>query len=63
MTSSVRNKTQENMIMRELTEIEVSEVSGGLIPLVFGLIALNLAADGILLGYVAYAANNYYNSK
>ena len=49
--------------MRELTETEVSDVSGGLVPLVFAIIGVNLALDGIMLGYAAYAANNYYNSN
>jgi len=47
--------------MRELTENEVSEVSGGLIPLVFGLIGINIALDAAFIAYAAYTANNYYN--
>ena len=49
--------------MRELTENEVSEVSGGLIPLVFGLIAINIALDGLLLGYAHWASANYRASN
>ncbi len=47
--------------MRELTEIEVTEVSGGLIPLVFGIIGINIALDALLIGYASYAASNYRN--
>ena len=46
--------------MRELTETEITEVSGGLAPLVFGLIGLDLALNGLLLGYAAYAQSNFY---
>ena len=49
--------------MRELTKNEVSEVSGGLIPLVFGLIAINIALDGLLLGYAHWASANYRASN
>lgn len=49
--------------MREMTEIEVGEVSGGIVPIVFGLIGLNLALDAVFLGYAAYAANNFHQSE
>ena len=49
--------------MRELTENEVTEVSGGIIPLVFGLIGLNLALDAVFISYANHVANNYYNAN
>ncbi len=49
--------------MRELTENEVSEVSGGLIPLIGLIIGIDLALNGLLIGYAAYAANNYHNGN
>ncbi len=48
--------------MRELTENEVSEVSGGIIPLVLGLIGINLALDAVFFTYANYAANNFQNT-
>ncbi len=63
MTSRVHNQTKESLIMRELTENEVTEVSGGLIPLVLGLIGINIALDALLITYANYAANNYYNGN
>ncbi len=49
--------------MRELTEKEVSEVSGGIIPLVGLIIGIDLALNGLLLGYAAWASNNYYQNQ
>ena len=43
--------------MRELTENEVSEVSGGLIPLIGLIIGIDLALNAAFLGYAAYAAS------
>ena len=57
MTSRVHNQIKESLIMRELTENEVSEVSGGLIPLVFAIIGIDLALNAAFVGYAAYAAN------
>ena len=63
MTSRVHNRTKESLIMRELTENEVTEVSGGLIPIIGLIIGIDLALNGLLIGYAAYAANNYYNGN
>lgn len=45
--------------MKELTENEVSEVSGGLIPLVGLIIGIDIALNGLLIAYAAYAASNF----
>jgi hypothetical protein len=60
---AVMQDKQEILTMRELTEVEVGEVSGGIIPIVFGLIGLNLALDAVFLGYAAYAANNFHQNR
>ena len=57
MTSRVHKQTKESLIMRELTENEVTEVSGGLIPLVFAIIGIDLALNAAFLGYAAYVAS------
>ena len=44
--------------MRELTENEVSEVSGGFIPLIIAIVGIDLALNAAFLGYAAYAASN-----
>lgn len=44
--------------MRELTNSEVTQVSGGLGPLV--VIGVDLALNGLILGYAAIAMNGYY---
>lgn len=49
--------------MRELTENELSEVSGGIIPIVGLIIGIDLALNGLLIGYAAYAANNFHNTS
>ncbi len=40
--------------MRELNVNEVQEVSGGIIPLVLGIIGVDLALNGVLLAYASY---------
>lgn len=45
--------------MKELTENEVSEVSGGLIPLVGLIIGIDLALNALFVAYAAYAASNF----
>jgi lactobin A/cerein 7B family class IIb bacteriocin len=45
--------------MRELNDNEVESVSGGLVPLVFAIIGIDLALNGVLIGYAAWASSNY----
>ncbi len=54
---AAHKQTKESLIMRELTENEVSDVSGGLIPLVVAIIGIDIALNAAFLGYAAYAAN------
>ncbi len=45
--------------MRELTENEVSEVSGGIIPIVGLIIGIDIGLNGLLLAYASWASSNY----
>ena len=45
--------------MRELNKIEVSDVSGGIAPLVFAIIGVDLALNGLLLAHATYAASRF----
>ncbi len=49
--------------MRELKQSEVSEVSGGIFPVVMAIIGVDLALNGLLIGYAAYAAANFHAEK
>jgi lactobin A/cerein 7B family class IIb bacteriocin len=46
--------------MRELTSTEVSEVSGGIFPIVAGIVMADLALHAVFIGYAQYAAANHY---
>ena len=43
--------------MRELTQSEVQQVSGGLGPL--AVIGIDLALNGVLLGYATFMSSRY----
>lgn len=45
--------------MRELTQDEMTQVSGGLGPL--GIIAIDLALNGVLLTATAVMTSDYFN--
>ena len=45
--------------MYELSDREVAQVSGGIGPL--GIIAIDLALNGVLIAYASYAAGNWYH--
>ena len=49
--------------MRTLEMNEVQQVSGGLLPLVVAVIGVDLALNGVMLAYAAYAAANFHAEK
>jgi len=45
--------------MKELSKSEVSEVSGGIFPVVAAIIGIDLAFTAVLLSYASYSAANF----
>ncbi|MGM0631678.1 MAG: class IIb bacteriocin, lactobin A/cerein 7B family [Pseudomonadota bacterium] len=47
--------------MRELTEMEIKEVSGGVGPL--AIIGVDLALNGVIIGFTSLMTSDYFNGN
>jgi len=45
--------------MKELNDSEVSEVSGGILPVVLAIVGIDLALNAVLISYAAYSSANF----